>query len=140
MSSSSSNYSYPFAPVDTECKCHLPLKQHTSWTKENPCRRYLVCPNRYKPGIKKCKFWDWVDPELDNDWYRDHLFEMHRLLNPSQRQELQNAISNQEKLVLLQDEVNQLKTDLKKIEKKAYFWKSSVFVFVVLAWFVYLMN
>ena len=118
MSSSSSNYSNPFAPVETECKCHLPLMKLTSWTKENPGRRFLVCPNRYKTGIKKCKFQDWLDSELDNDWYMDHLFEMYRLLNPYQRQELQNAISTQEKNLLLQDEIHHFKTDLKKSEKK----------------------
>ena len=140
MSSSSSNYSYPFAPVETECKCHLPLMKLTSWTEDNPCRRFVVCPNRYKPGTKKCKYYDWLDPELDNDWYRGHMFEMDRLLNPSQRQELKNAISNQEKLVLLQDEIHHLKADLKKSEKKASFWKTAVIVFVFLAWFVSVMK
>ncbi|GJZ53563.1 hypothetical protein Tco_0608448 [Tanacetum coccineum] len=76
-SSSSSYYSNPnSALVPTECKCHLPLRQLTAWTKENPAKRFLICPNRYKTRVKK---WVWLDLKLENEWYRSHLYEMHRL-------------------------------------------------------------
>ena len=41
MSSSSTS----FAPY--ECKCRLPMMTLTSWTRDNPGRRFGVCPNRY---------------------------------------------------------------------------------------------
>ncbi|GKA54389.1 hypothetical protein Tco_0753338 [Tanacetum coccineum] len=63
--------------IPTECKCNLPLIEHTSWTLTNPCRRFLVCPNRYKAGVRKCNKFVWYDPELDNSWYREHLYHMY---------------------------------------------------------------
>ncbi|GJW15589.1 hypothetical protein Tco_0019722 [Tanacetum coccineum] len=121
MSSSSSSSSYYSNPnsalVPTECKCHLHLRQLTAWTKENPARRFLICPNRYKTEVKKCKKWVWLDLELENEWYRSHLYEMHRLLNYTQRQELSDELSSQEEVFILQVEMQQLKADLDKSEK-----------------------
>ncbi|GKB37413.1 hypothetical protein Tco_0882355 [Tanacetum coccineum] len=76
----------------TECKCRLPLMMLTSWTRENPARRFGVFPNKYKKGIKHCKRWHWSDSELENKRYKDHLYEMHLLLNPPQREELENEL------------------------------------------------
>ncbi|GKE49547.1 hypothetical protein Tco_1480805 [Tanacetum coccineum] len=118
MSSSSS----AFGP--TECKCGLPLMTLTSWTRDNPARRFGVCPNKYKKGIKHCKRWYWNDPELENKWYKTQLYEMHLLLNPSQREELENELTNQEELAVLQVEfadmegqMQQLMEELKKSKK-----------------------
>ncbi|GJT22502.1 hypothetical protein Tco_0892439 [Tanacetum coccineum] len=104
-SSSSSTYSNVLGIGPTECKCLLPPMQLTSWTKENPARRFVVCPNRY----------------LENEWYRSHLYEMYRLLNPSQKRELATEIRSQEEVVLLQLEMQNLRDDLRKSQKKAYF-------------------
>ncbi|GJU26537.1 probable leucine-rich repeat receptor-like protein kinase [Tanacetum coccineum] len=57
-----------------------------------------------KTRIKHCKRWHWFDLELDNEWYRAHLYEMYMLLNPSQREELKNEITSQEELAVLQIE------------------------------------
>ncbi|GJX94665.1 hypothetical protein Tco_0349251 [Tanacetum coccineum] len=131
MSSSSSSYysNLNLAPVPTECKCDLPLRQLIAWTKENP-----------KTGVKKCKKWVWLDLELENKWYRSHVYKMHRLLNNTQRQELSSELSSQEEVLLLQVEMQQLKTDLDKSEKKASFWKSSFIIFVIVALFIFEMN
>ncbi|GJX88440.1 hypothetical protein Tco_0340454 [Tanacetum coccineum] len=75
------NYQEPI-PEDFKCKCKLPLMELTSWTLTNPCRRFLVCPNRYKAGVKKCKKFYWVDPELDNEWYRGLCYEIMDRLHP----------------------------------------------------------
>ncbi|GJZ63993.1 hypothetical protein Tco_0620414 [Tanacetum coccineum] len=32
----------------TECKCGLPLMTLISWTRDNPARRFGVCPNKYQ--------------------------------------------------------------------------------------------
>ncbi|GJT16775.1 hypothetical protein Tco_0875481 [Tanacetum coccineum] len=114
-----SSSSYAFGP--TECKCRLSLMTLTSWTRDNPARRFSVCPNKYNKGIKQCKRWYWNDPELENKWYKTQLYEMHLLLNPSQREELENELTSREELVVLQVEfadmegqMQQLMEELKK--------------------------
>nr|GEU77874.1 hypothetical protein [Tanacetum cinerariifolium] len=99
-------------PIPVECKCKLPLMELTSWTLTNPCRRFLVCPNRYKIGLKKCKKFYWYDPELDNEWYRRHLYGMYEQLNPHQIQDLATEISSHEQLIILQDEFPGLQAEL----------------------------
>ncbi|GJX55404.1 hypothetical protein Tco_0960411 [Tanacetum coccineum] len=140
-----SSSSYAFGP--TECKCGLPLMTLTSWTRDNPARRFGVCPNKYKKGIKHCKRWYWNDPELENKWYRTQLYEMHLLLNPSQREELENELTSREELAVLQVEfadmegqMQQLMEELKKSQKNAFFWKSTAIVFGVVASFMFVMN
>ncbi|GJZ90165.1 hypothetical protein Tco_0662092 [Tanacetum coccineum] len=105
-----SSSSYAFGP--TECKCGLPLMTLTSWTRDNPARRFGVCPNKY----------------LENKWYRTQLYEMHLLLNPSQREELENELTSREELAVLQVEfadmegqMQQLMEELKKSQKNAFF-------------------
>ncbi|GJV27382.1 ATP synthase CF1 alpha subunit [Tanacetum coccineum] len=71
-----------------------------------------------KTEVKKCKKWVWLDLELEKEWYRSHLYEMHRLLNHTQRQELSEELSSQEEVLILQVEMQQLKADLDKSEKK----------------------
>ncbi|GKC04584.1 hypothetical protein Tco_0996194 [Tanacetum coccineum] len=78
-------------------------------------------------------------PEQENEWYRTHLYEMYMLLNPSQRRELETEISSQEEVVLLQLEMQTMRDELSKCQKKAFFWKSAVILFVVV-WFVSSMN
>ncbi|GJQ91170.1 hypothetical protein Tco_0002309 [Tanacetum coccineum] len=141
MSSSSS----AFGP--TEYNCGLPLMTLTFWTRDNPAKRFGVCPNKYKKGIKHCKRWYWNDPELENKWYRTQLYEMHMLLNPSQREELENELTSREELAVLQVEfadmegqMQQLMEELKKSQKNAFFWKSTAIVFGVVASFMFVMN
>ncbi|GJT87631.1 hypothetical protein Tco_1069348 [Tanacetum coccineum] len=62
-----------------------------------------VCEEE-KKRIKHCKRWYWNDPELENKWYRTQLYEMHLLLNPSQREELENELTSREELAVLQVE------------------------------------
>ncbi|GKD05009.1 hypothetical protein Tco_1179983 [Tanacetum coccineum] len=109
-----SSSSYAFG--HTKCKCGLPLMTLTSWTRDNPTRRFGVCPSKYH-----CKRWYWNDPELENIWYRTQLYEMHLLLNHSQREELENELTSREELAVLQVEfadmegqMQQLMEELKK--------------------------
>ncbi|CAH1427611.1 unnamed protein product [Lactuca virosa] len=53
--------------VDKEvlCDCKLPTRIRTSKTKDNPGKKFRVCPNSLKPG-KKCKVWEWIDEEPEN--------------------------------------------------------------------------
>ncbi|GKA40752.1 hypothetical protein Tco_0733345 [Tanacetum coccineum] len=100
-----------------------------------------------KKGIKHCKRWYWNDPELENKWYITQLYEMHLLLNPSQREELENELTSREELAVLQVEfadmegqMQQLMEELKKSQKNAFFWKSTAIVFGVVASFMFVMN
>nr|GEX61149.1 hypothetical protein [Tanacetum cinerariifolium] len=100
-----------------------------------------------KKGIKNYKRYHWFDLELENAKYKAHLYEMHLLVNPSQREELKNKVRRQEELAVLQVEfadmegqMQQLLEELKKSQKNAFFWKSTMIVFVVVAWFIFVMN
>ncbi|GJY31326.1 hypothetical protein Tco_0414821 [Tanacetum coccineum] len=72
---------------------------------------FLVCiqvPNHggdelvdKQTGIKHCKTGHWFDPKLENERYKSHLYEIHLLLDPSQREELENKVRRQEELVVL---------------------------------------
>ncbi|KAL4589995.1 hypothetical protein LXL04_002911 [Taraxacum kok-saghyz] len=42
------------------CHCNLPPRTCTSKTKDNPGKKFRVCPNSLKPG-KKCHYWEWVE-------------------------------------------------------------------------------
>ncbi|GJU74999.1 hypothetical protein Tco_1266404 [Tanacetum coccineum] len=82
----------------------------------------------YKKGIKHCNRWYWNDLELENKWYITQLYEMHLLLNPSQRGELENKLTSREELAVLQVEfadmegqMQQLMEELKKSQKMLSF-------------------
>ncbi|GJR16307.1 hypothetical protein Tco_0798959 [Tanacetum coccineum] len=82
---------------------------------------YEECDMTLKIGVRKCKRWYWHDPELDNSWYRGHLYEMYALLNPHQRKELATELTSQEQLAVLQDEYALVQVKLKKSQKNASF-------------------
>ncbi|KAK6152273.1 hypothetical protein DH2020_014908 [Rehmannia glutinosa] len=42
------------------CYCGYELRIHTSWTKSNPGRRFISCPER---GVNKCGFFKWIDDD-----------------------------------------------------------------------------
>ncbi|KAL4583957.1 hypothetical protein LXL04_008545 [Taraxacum kok-saghyz] len=46
--------------ADDLCHCKLPPRICTSKTKDNPGKKFRVCPNSLKPG-KKCDYWEWVE-------------------------------------------------------------------------------
>ncbi|GJT23360.1 hypothetical protein Tco_0893297 [Tanacetum coccineum] len=127
-------------PIPTKCKCMLPLMELTSWTLTNPCRRFLFCPNRYKTGAKKCKKFYWYDPELDNEWYKRHLYGMYGQLNPHQIQDIATEISSHEQLIILQDEFAGIQAELALTQKNArlvtfivlYCWRAKEVVLVYL--------
>ncbi|GJW97022.1 hypothetical protein Tco_0178830 [Tanacetum coccineum] len=52
----------------------------------------------------KCKKFYWYDPELDNEWYRRHLYGMYGQLNPHQIQDIATEISSHEQLICPPDE------------------------------------
>ncbi|GJU63575.1 hypothetical protein Tco_0722382 [Tanacetum coccineum] len=133
------NYQEPI-PEDFKCKCKLPLMELTSWTLTNPCRRFLVCPNRYKAGVKKCKKFYWVDPELDNEWYRGHLYGMYGQLHPHKIEDIATELTSHEQLIILQHDFAGLQAEVAQTQKNASFWKSAFMILLTLVFVVYLMK
>ena len=89
-----------------------------------------------KTGVKKCLAWDWCDPELDNQRYKHHLYEMYKTLTPYGRVQVQEEVTSQERLAVLAVEMEQLKVQMKKTQKSSLILKSIVILFV-LGWFVF---
>ncbi|GKD44998.1 DNA-(apurinic or apyrimidinic site) lyase 2 [Tanacetum coccineum] len=125
---------------DETCHCSLPLRVLTTWTPTNLARRFVVCPNRSKPGKKKCGYCEWYDPEIDTDWYRMHLYEMFILLNPNQRRLLHNEISRQARIEELKGELYENGAQLRRCEASLTFWKSTFLAFVICVVLVFAMK
>ncbi|GKC28485.1 hypothetical protein Tco_1035779 [Tanacetum coccineum] len=70
---------------------------------------------KMKKEIKHFKRWYWNDPKLENKWYRTRLYEMHMLLNPSQRKELENELTSREELAVLQVEFVDMKCQMQQV-------------------------
>ncbi|CAI9271851.1 unnamed protein product [Lactuca saligna] len=60
-SSISSKRNVEFQP-ENPCYCGLPSRVRTSRTKDNPGKKFRLCPNSMNEG-PKCKFWEWLEPE-----------------------------------------------------------------------------
>ncbi|KAL4590330.1 hypothetical protein LXL04_003258 [Taraxacum kok-saghyz] len=64
--------------VGSRATCYIedPAGKWTSWSTKNPGRRFIDCPN-FRDKDKDCKYFDWVDPPLPSQWYKDMLLEFH---------------------------------------------------------------
>ncbi|CAI9289515.1 unnamed protein product [Lactuca saligna] len=60
-SSISSKQNAEFQP-ENPCYCGLPSRVRTSRTKDNPGKKFRLCPNSMNEG-PKCKFWEWLEPK-----------------------------------------------------------------------------
>ncbi|GJT96912.1 zinc finger, GRF-type containing protein [Tanacetum coccineum] len=58
------------------CWCGLLATCRTSWTMDNPARRFLGCPNYLDPNLN-CNYFRWVDCELPNQWYQRRMYLLH---------------------------------------------------------------
>ncbi|KAK9668826.1 hypothetical protein RND81_13G089400 [Saponaria officinalis] len=65
-SSNSTNNSFTFRV----CKCGIPVATKTSWTTQNPGRRFVTC-KFYNPDsmMSGCNFFRWIDDDMTN-WQR----------------------------------------------------------------------
>ncbi|CAL9224882.1 unnamed protein product [Arabidopsis halleri] len=53
------------------CRCGLPAKIVTSWTDNNPGRRFFGCP-LFKKG-RHCDYFDWFDEGVVDGWPKEAL-------------------------------------------------------------------
>nr|XP_043615939.1 uncharacterized protein LOC122587839 [Erigeron canadensis] len=63
------------------CNCNPPqrLKEFTSWTRRNPNRRFLGCRSYNASRAGYCEYFDWVDPELPDERYKEAMNELHQV-------------------------------------------------------------
>ncbi|XP_021754556.1 uncharacterized protein LOC110719886 [Chenopodium quinoa] len=56
-------------PEARKCKCGVPMAKLTSWTRENPGRKFISC-KFYDPitETRGCKAFEWVDQPDGTDW------------------------------------------------------------------------
>ncbi|GKD75109.1 DNA-(apurinic or apyrimidinic site) lyase 2 [Tanacetum coccineum] len=103
MSSSSSSSS---KSLPRYCKCDIPqlLVKRTSWKPSNPGRRFLTCPHPSWSG-DQCEAFYWIDTEPLSEWYKSLLNHMYMQLNPSERRGIQVEMNNQERIALLEYEL-----------------------------------
>ncbi|CAI9261264.1 unnamed protein product [Lactuca saligna] len=78
-------------PQRTHCDCGDLVGRWTSWKTRNPGRRFIGCPN-YRDSSKDCKFFDWVDPPLPNQWYKDLLLQLHNGWNGDVVEQMEEAV------------------------------------------------
>lgn len=69
MGSSSSMRSGDNVPIF--CKCGVPVAHLTSWTSDNPGRKFVACKffDRVKKVRYGCNVWEWVDKNQE-EWQR----------------------------------------------------------------------
>lgn len=80
------------------CGCGEIARCRTSWTAANPCRRFLGCPNYMDPA-RNCNFFQWVDAELPNQWYRRRFVELNEERR-NQAQEIGSLQRHKSRLVM----------------------------------------
>lgn len=56
------------------------MERWTSWTLLNPRRRFIGYLN-YRDELKDCKYFQWVDHPLSNQWYVNILLKFHNNVN-----------------------------------------------------------
>ncbi|KAL7606205.1 hypothetical protein Lser_V15G17054 [Lactuca serriola] len=95
-SSSGSN-----AKKEELCDCQLPIRICTSKTKDNPNKKFKVCPNSLKLG-KKCKYWEQIDEAVTG--------------NPDLEQELE----------AVKEDVACLKKKFQELKNKAHSYKVEI--------------
>ena len=101
---------------------------------------FIINVNIQIAGVRKCNKFVWYDPELDNSWYRDHLYQMYGQLHPHEMQDIDNEIRSQELLMILQDDFASLQDDHRQSQKNAKFWKSTFMMLLALVFLVYVIN
>ncbi|KAJ9535263.1 hypothetical protein OSB04_un001639, partial [Centaurea solstitialis] len=90
------------------CYCGDKVKVRTSWTKANPGRRFIGCPN-YASG-QKCKMFQFVDEELPNQYYKELIFEMHEQCSTFGKE---NQLKHDEDTESKQNQLKKIMEDLK---------------------------
>lgn len=98
-----------------KCGCGFPAARRTSWTHENPGRKFVACKFfNHETGHRGCNTFEWVDDDI-LDWQRDVtnvlVAEKHRLATDLSIIKARLACNEHEKA--------RLSSELQKLKKKS---------------------
>nr|XP_043635930.1 uncharacterized protein LOC122607076 [Erigeron canadensis] len=114
------------------CYCNPPqrAKEFTSWTRKNPNKRFLGCRSYNGSGVGYCDYFDWVDPELPDERYKEAMYELHQVSEGVREAEFTRE----------SEIVSSLKQDLAEQRKKTTLYQTCLIVILFLiAIYVFLM-
>ncbi|KAJ9537299.1 hypothetical protein OSB04_015415 [Centaurea solstitialis] len=98
------------------CYCGDRMNVRTSWTKANPGRRFLSCPNY--GSSKKCNMFQFVDDELPNQYYKELVYQLHlqasRFGNENQFQDHEDT---QNELLKIMEDLSITKSKIKVYDR-----------------------
>ncbi|KMT11853.1 hypothetical protein BVRB_5g105490 [Beta vulgaris subsp. vulgaris] len=111
------------------CACGFPRATRTSWTHDNPGRKFKAHETRHRG----CNTFDWVDVEEPTNWQRDAI---NMLVAEKHRVATDNHILKS-RLVCVEHQKNRLEPELqninmKPLKRKEIVWVSMLFVYVLL--------
>ena len=98
----------------TTCGCGLPVARRTSWTHDNPGRKFVACQfSNHETGDRGYNSFDWID-EWMTDWQRDVI---NKLV--AEKQRLANENNNlRSRLVCEEYERERLASDVENLKKR----------------------
>ncbi|KAL2895021.1 hypothetical protein RDABS01_010930 [Bienertia sinuspersici] len=99
---------------DMKCGCGIPVARRTSWTHENPGRKFVACKfYNAETGQRGCNTFEWLDEDIV-DWKRDVtnvlIVEKHRLATD-------NSILKS-RIVFAEHENKRLVEEVEKLKQK----------------------
>ncbi|XP_048491430.1 uncharacterized protein LOC125492758 [Beta vulgaris subsp. vulgaris] len=97
------------------CACGFPRTTRTSWTHDNPGRKFKACKfYNHETGHRGCNTFDWVDVEEPTNWQRDVI---NMLVAEKHRVATDNHILKS-RLVCVEHQKNRLEQELENINRK----------------------
>ncbi|GJZ71864.1 hypothetical protein Tco_0635715 [Tanacetum coccineum] len=82
-------------------------------------RRFLNCPNSNVPAKRSCDAFYWIDPELNNGWYKNQMIELYLALNPYERYQYMEQLRLQDRFEMLQAEHEVYQPDMEFKQNEA---------------------
>ncbi|GJT69717.1 hypothetical protein Tco_1029003 [Tanacetum coccineum] len=103
------------------CKCGISIGEANCLdrTFSIPCTLFsLIVAIQNVVGKRSYDAFYWIDPELNNGWYKNQMIELYLALNPDERYEYMEQIRAQDRFEMLEAEyeVYQTEMELKLVE------------------------
>ncbi|KAL2938979.1 Heat shock factor protein 1 [Bienertia sinuspersici] len=99
---------------DMNCGCGIPVARRTSWTHENPGRKFVACKfYNAETGQRGCNKFEWLDEDIV-DWQRDVT---NVLIDEKHRLATDNSILKS-RIVFAEHENKRLVEEVEKLKQK----------------------
>ncbi|XP_074303774.1 uncharacterized protein LOC141638266 [Silene latifolia] len=107
---STSNSTRNSSKVVPNCWCGIPAAVKTSWTFQNPGRKFIAC-KFYNPetDMRGCRFFNWIDEDMTY-WQRSVINDLLK-----EQKSLKNELKKQNKEV---DDAKKLTFELEMLKKE----------------------